>query len=111
MDKALSRGHMPVQSVANNLKLPSVPFELSCLNKLEIRLVSLRVAFMKMVALPSGKQRHSATNYLQGAYWRRVCTSSAFIILVTTRLQPLSRSLVILRNMHTCTIETVWKKA
>ena len=69
---------MPLQSVANNLKLPSVPFELSCLNKLEIRLVSLRVAFMKMVALPSGKQRHSATNYLQGAYWLRVCTSSAF---------------------------------
>ncbi len=40
-------GQMPVQSVANNFA------ELLCLNP---RLVCLRVPFMKMVALPSGKQ-------------------------------------------------------
>ena len=34
-----------------------MPPELSCLNSLEIRLLSLRVPFMKMVTLPSGKQR------------------------------------------------------
>ena len=33
------------------------PPELSYLNALEIRLISLRIPFMKMVALPSGKQR------------------------------------------------------
>ena len=53
-DNALSRGNMPVQSVANNLSLSTIPSELSCL---KIRLLSLRVAFMKMVALPTGKQR------------------------------------------------------
>ena len=47
---------MPLQSLANNLKLSLVPPELSCLNRLETRLVCLRVAFMKMVALPCGKQ-------------------------------------------------------
>ena len=47
---------MPVQSKANGLMLPTIPPELSCLNALEIRLISLRVPFMKMVALPSGKQ-------------------------------------------------------
>ena len=41
-DNALGRGRMPLLSVANNLKLSSVPPELSCLNRLETRLVCLR---------------------------------------------------------------------
>ena len=53
-DCALSRGSMPIQSVANNLELSSVPPELSCLNRLETRLICLRVA---LVALPAGKQQ------------------------------------------------------
>ena len=48
---------MPLQAKANGLQLCSVPDELSCLSPLELRLVSLRVPFMKMVALPTGKQR------------------------------------------------------
>ena len=56
-DCALSRGSMPIQSVANNLELSSVPPELSCLNRFETRLICLRVAFMTLVALPAGKQR------------------------------------------------------
>ena len=54
---ALTRGNMPAQAIVNGLRLSNVPPELSCLNALEIRLISLRVPFMKMVALPSGKQR------------------------------------------------------
>ena len=54
---ALTRGNMPAQAIANGLRLSDVPPELSCLNALEIRLISLRVPFMKMVALPSVKQR------------------------------------------------------
>ena len=46
-----------MQAKANSLELWPVPPELSCLNLLELRLISLRVPFMKMVALPSGKQR------------------------------------------------------
>ena len=56
-DGALSRGNMPVQAKANGLQLCTIPTELSDLNALELRLISLRVPFMKMVALPSGKQR------------------------------------------------------
>ena len=48
---------MPIQSVADNLELSSVPPELSCLSRLETRLICLRVAFMTLVALPAGKQR------------------------------------------------------
>ena len=56
-DKALTRGSMPLQAKANGLQLCDIPPELSGLNALELRLISLRVPFMKMVALPSGKQR------------------------------------------------------
>ena len=37
-------------------ELEKIPEELKCLNKLELRLISLRILFLKMVALPSGKQ-------------------------------------------------------
>ena len=56
-DGALSRVRMPVQAKATGLRLSTVPSELSCLKHLEMRLIPLRVPFMKMVALPSGKQR------------------------------------------------------
>ena len=56
-DGALSRGNLPVQAKANGMELDNGPAELSCLNALEKRLISLRVPFMKMVALPSGKQQ------------------------------------------------------
>ena len=55
-DNALSRGNLPVQAKANNLQLDCIHVELSSQNTLELRLVSLKVPFMKMVALPSGKQ-------------------------------------------------------
>ena len=53
----LKRGVLPAQAKANNLNLDDIPMELSDLNPLEIRLISLRIPFMKMVALPCGKQR------------------------------------------------------
>ena len=56
-DRALTRGSMPLQAKANGLQLCDIPPELSGLNALELRLICLRVPFMKMVALPSGKQR------------------------------------------------------
>ena len=48
---------MPPQAKANGLQLSPIPAELSCLNLLESRLICLRLPFMKMVALPTGKQR------------------------------------------------------
>ena len=56
-DNALSRGNMPVQAQDNCLHLDPIPDELSTLNALELRLISQRLPLMKMVALPSGKQR------------------------------------------------------
>ena len=56
-DNALKRSELPVQSVGNGLKLDEIPPELSNLNSLEIRLICLRIPFIKMVNLPVGKQR------------------------------------------------------
>ena len=56
-DNTLKRGRMPAQAKANNLVLEDVPTELSDLNPMEVRLISLRIPFMKMIALPCGKQR------------------------------------------------------
>ena len=53
-DRILKRGTLPLQ--ANALLFP-VPLELSGLNVLELRLICVRVPFMKLVALPSGKQQ------------------------------------------------------
>ena len=52
----LKRGKMPVQAKCNNLELAPLPTELTDLNNLEIRMISQRIPFVKMVALPSGKQ-------------------------------------------------------
>ena len=54
---SLKRGNLPAQAKVNGLKLDNIPAELSELNMLETCLISLRIPFMKMVTLPSGKQR------------------------------------------------------
>ena len=48
---------MPLQAKTNGLQLPAIPPELADQNALELRLICLCLPFMKMVALPSGKQR------------------------------------------------------
>ena len=55
-DNMLHKGKMPVQAKANGLQLDPIPNELEDLNALELRLISLHITFMKMVALPSGQQ-------------------------------------------------------
>ena len=56
-DRALKRGVMPLQAKATGLQLSHIPTQLSGLNALELRLICLHLPFMKMVALPCGKQR------------------------------------------------------
>ncbi len=54
---SITRGVMPAQAKINGLELDSEPHELTCLNALERRLIALCVPFMKLVALPTGKQK------------------------------------------------------
>ena len=50
-NNTLKRGKLPAQAKVNNLDLDDVPPELSVLNPLEVHLISLRIPFMKMMAL------------------------------------------------------------
>ena len=47
---------LPAQAVANGLQLTSIPEELSSLNDLEWWFINLCIPFMKLIALPKGKQ-------------------------------------------------------
>ena len=53
----LSKGRMPAQAKANSLQLDQIPEELQDLNDLEAHLISKRIAFKKIVALPRGRQK------------------------------------------------------
>ena len=55
--RTLKKGKVPVLAKANGLGLETIPPELEALNELELRLISLRIPFMKMVSLPCRKQR------------------------------------------------------
>ena len=52
----LKRGKLPTQAKCNGLSLCKIPEELKDLNPLEVRLISHRIPFMKLVSLPRGKQ-------------------------------------------------------
>ena len=76
-DAALKKGNIPLQAKANGLQLCPIPNQLSGLNMLELRLICLHVPFLKMIALPSGKQKYihgpavnvpSSYNYRMGSY-------------------------------------------
>ena len=53
----LKRSKQPVQCQLNNLTLDTIPEELMDLRPLEQRLISQRIVFMKLVALPKGGQK------------------------------------------------------
>ena len=53
----LKKGAMPNLSVGNGLALEPQPDELAGLNSLEQQLIALRLPFMKLVSLPSGRQK------------------------------------------------------
>ncbi|XP_078691416.1 uncharacterized protein LOC144921886 isoform X1 [Branchiostoma floridae x Branchiostoma belcheri] len=55
--ESLKKGNVPTQSWANDMALDAIPEELKDLRPLEVRLISQRIAFMKMVGLPRGGQK------------------------------------------------------
>ena len=53
----IKQNKIPPQSKANNMSLGKVPPELAELTPLELRLISLRIPFMRLISLPKGKQK------------------------------------------------------
>nr|XP_055068026.1 uncharacterized protein LOC129449263 [Misgurnus anguillicaudatus] len=50
-------GQLPAESVANNMHLVDIPYQLKCLNSLEQHLVARNIPFLKLLCLPRGKQQ------------------------------------------------------
>ena len=62
---SLKKGELPQLSVGNNLGLDEIPHQLHDLNPLEITFIAQRIPFMKLLALPRGKQKtvHGCVKY------------------------------------------------
>ena len=54
--KYLRRGEIPPLSMANHLEFPEIPHQLPKLSLAEWRLLSPRIAFMRVMEMPMGKQ-------------------------------------------------------
>jgi hypothetical protein len=55
--RALQQGNIPAMASCNKLQVRPLPPELECLSELEARLIAKRIPFMKLLNLPSGKQK------------------------------------------------------
>jgi hypothetical protein len=56
--RKLLSGNIPADSAANKMSLEDIPEELNILNSLEQHLIALHIPFMKVMALPQGKQKN-----------------------------------------------------
>ncbi|XP_060596137.1 uncharacterized protein LOC132750210 [Ruditapes philippinarum] len=54
---ALKHDRLPSIAIKNNMELSEVPYEIEQLNSLETVFISRRIPFMKLLALPRGKQK------------------------------------------------------
>ena len=55
-DRTVAQGRTPAQAVGNKMEVCDVPEEIANLSTLEARLLATRYPFMKILALPRGKQ-------------------------------------------------------
>ena len=53
---SLKKHKLPPFASVNNMHVPPVPSQLSCLNSMERRLISLIQPFMKLIVLPYGQR-------------------------------------------------------
>ncbi len=79
--RSLHRGAMPAQSVGNGLDLDDPPEQLSQLTALERHIISRRIPFLKLVALPRGKQLA-----IHGPVVNVPCAPSAILEILLPRL-------------------------
>ena len=99
--RSLKQGRLPARAKANNLELEDIPAELSDLNVLEKRLVCLRIPFMKMVALPRGKQGYSWTcSKCTNKFGTFVYSSSRTSLSSTTSAFEIEEEAELQRSLH-----------
>ena len=89
----MKRGQLPSRAVVNKLEAKEIPRELKKLNNLEKHLIALRLPFLKVVNLSSGK---TSGRYAQkGTKGPLHCVPSNVIETITTLPRPIDKSLMV----------------
>jgi len=105
----IKKRQMPSRSLANKMKVCDVPSELKNLNNLEKHLISLRLPFMKIVNLTSGKV--SSRLAQKGTKGPLHCVPSDVQDTVTTLPRPVDKSMMIqLQLKRRIKYKAVWEE-
>ncbi|CAF4185611.1 unnamed protein product, partial [Rotaria sordida] len=105
----IKKRQMPSRAVVNKLKLCDVPRELKKLNNLEKHLIALRLPFMKIVNLTSGKLSSRLSQ--KGTKEPLHCVPSDVQDTVTTLPRPVDKSMMVrLQLKRRLKYKAVWEE-
>lgn len=105
----IKRNQMPSRAVCNKLEVSDIPNELKKLNQLEKHLIALRLPFMKIVNLVSGKMAHNFTQ--KGTKGPLHCVPSDVEETVTSLPRPIDKSMMIrLQLKRRLNYKAVWEE-
>ncbi|CAF1386156.1 unnamed protein product, partial [Rotaria sordida] len=105
----IKKRQMPSRTIVNKLKVCEVPFELKRLNNLEKHLIALRLPFMKIVNLTSGKL--SSRLAQKGTKGPLHCVPSDVQDTVTALPRPVDKSMMVrLQLKRRLKYKAVWEE-
>ena len=105
----LKRGQTPSRAIVNKLETREIPSELKELNNLEKHLISLRLPFLKIVNLSSGKT--SGKFAQKGTKGPLHCVPSNVMETITTLPRPIDKSMMVrLQLKRRLKYKTVWEE-
>ena len=105
----MKRGQTPSRAIANKLETKEIPLELKKLNNLEKHLIALRLPFLKIVNLSSGKT--SGRFAQKGTKGPLHCVPSNVMETITTLPRPIDKSMMIrLQLKRRLKYKTVWEE-
>ncbi|CAF4889771.1 unnamed protein product, partial [Rotaria sp. Silwood1] len=105
----IKKRQMPSRAVVNKLKVCEVPSELKKLNNLEKHLIALRLPFMKIVNLTSGKLSSRLSQ--KGTKGPLHCVPSDVEDTVTTLPRPVDKSMMVrLQLKRRLKYKAVWEE-
>ncbi|CAF1528348.1 unnamed protein product, partial [Rotaria sp. Silwood1] len=105
----IKKRQMPSRAVVNRLKVCEIPSELKRLNNLEKHLIALRLPFMKIVNLTSGKLSSRLSQ--KGTKGPLHCVPSDVQDTVTTLPRPVDKSMMVrLQLKRRLKYKAVWEE-
>ncbi|CAF4580777.1 unnamed protein product, partial [Rotaria sp. Silwood2] len=105
----IKKRQMPSRAIVNKLKVCDVPSELKKLNNLEKHLIALRLPFMKIVNLTSGKL--SSRFSQKGTKGPLHCVPSDVEDTVTTLPRPVDKSMMVrLQLKRRLNYKAIWEE-